>query len=274
MCIRDSCISVDPHYRQRITGYHEQLQDIYKRLGDLSPEDLAGELLEVVTGLNTTMDSAVEILYYEVFDLIPGTKAAEVDIMERTRRLKACLAYVDGAVPSPDVVLIEYQMRQNDISRAVSHQIAMHYETPAGIPVIPRPVAKTGKGAKSTKGAKSATSSDGPSPVIHVAVANQEEAEGVTPTTFGGSACKLVTMVGTTLKNSYSFHESVEYRIFISEYSNYVANKKHTVANFEYYLNLFSPGTLERVKKVQNKLNDISDAFMMNFAWCKKEGLI
>ena len=134
-------------------------------------------------------------------------------LIERTHGLKHLLHMIDSQFSTPDIVLVEYQMKQNDYSKNISSQVLYHYDN------------------------------------------NHTYLE----------------VVGPSLKNTISFSEELNYGNFIMKYSNYIANKKHAVANYNYFIKVFPSNKHEVNSK---KKDDIADAFIMAFAYCNKQGLI
>jgi len=176
-----------------------------------------------------------------VFNLTPGIKKCS-NIKVRTLKTKYLLTTLDKELGKPDIVLIEYQMKQNDISRCMSHQIDYHYSDLVNYNF-------------------SNNLMDCGSNLITFAVSKYplKPLNGISKKT-------IVEIVGPSIKNSYSFHEDGLYGNFISKYTNYTANKKHTDWNFKYFLKTFNYEQL----KIKNKTNDIADAFMMIYGWLKK----
>ena len=80
-----------------------------------------------------------------------------------------------------------------------------------------------------------------------------------------------VIYVNPSLKNSCQIDPSFNgsYQFFICKYSNYTANKKHTTHNFKYLCNLYKLDI-----SGLRKLDDIADAVIQCWAYCKKNKLI
>ena len=131
-------------------------------------------------------------------------------LLERTRGLKILLHLLDSKFSIPDIVLVEYQMKQNDCSKNISSQVLYHYDYP----------------------------------YTHLEV------------------------VGPSLKNTISFSEELKYGNFIMKYSNYTANKKHALANYNYFIKVFPSNKHDINSK---KKDDIADAFIMAYAYAKKQ---
>ena len=133
-------------------------------------------------------------------------------LLERTRGLKILLHLLDSKFSIPDIVLVEYQMKQNDCSKNISSQVLYHYDYP----------------------------------YTHLEV------------------------VGPSLKNTISFSEELKYGNFIMKYSNYTANKKHALANYNYFIKVFPSNKHDINSK---KKDDIADAFIMAYAYAKKQAM-
>jgi len=230
-------------YQFQIKKLIDELTQLYEKINLLNKHDFLELAKITVENIDCFINSIIKIKYFNVVNLIKEKKAKKASMIERTKSLKAFLKKMDLIVPDPDIVLIEYQMKQNDISRTISNQILMYYID-----------------------------------------------------------CEQVELVGPSLKNTISFAPEYEYSNFIMKYSNYVANKKHTTANFKYYAQLFNIDYAQLFnidytqlfnidyaqlfnidytqlfnidytqlfninnKKIK-KLDDIADSFMMIFSW-------
>lgn len=200
-------------------------------------------LYNSIKNMHEVVSGFLKPVYFNVFDLVSGQKNKEINLVQRTKALKTLLYALDNAMGVPDVVLIEYQMKHNDISRCISHQIMFHYMSyGTEIQLKRRKMKKT----------QVITYGFGCHPLNNI---------------VGASVVPDIQMVGTTLKNSFSFHKDGDYRNFISKYANYTANKKHTDWNFKYWQKI----TGGVIPKGKNKTNDIADAFMMIIGWCLKD---
>jgi hypothetical protein len=170
-------------------------------------------MLVLAKKLNYMLSQVIKINEVVLLDVV-GEEVEEehctysTGIIARTACLKRTLENFDltHEIPNDTIVLIEYQMKQNDISRSISNQILYHYSN------------------------------------------------------------YTVHLCGPTLKNTFSFHDSLDYRHFISKYSNYVANKKQTTANFKYFCENMGLVELNEFKK----LDDVADAFMQAISWFKQ----
>jgi hypothetical protein len=151
------------------------------------------------------------------------------------KNLKYALYCISNQLPKPDIVLIEHQMKFNDKARSISKYIEEFYTTI--------------EECKISYQLKDFPLKDYIVPLQH--------------------KCH-VFIVNPGIKNKYHFTEEGKYKHFISKYSNYVANKKHTTYNFKYYLE--SIGEQSLIANIK-KLDDISDAFMMAYGWCNEKSI-
>ena len=72
----------------------------------------------------------------------------------------------------------------------------------------------------------------------------------------------IVKVIAPAFKNKIYFSEELKHNKFIQIYrSNYIANKKHTSANFIYFMNVFDKSELISHIKKKN-IDDISDSFI------------
>jgi hypothetical protein len=204
-----------------------------------------------------------------VLDLYPDRKVKTIDKIDTTRRLKTLLCTMDEQLPKPDLVLIEYQMKQNDITRLMSAQILYHY---SDVEIVDYKV-KAAK-PKVSKAAKPKVSKAA-KPKKVAAVAAAEPAN----ITYGLEKYSLATpnltnnnikcdIVGCSVKNTNYFCDEGKYENFIVKYSNYVANKAQTNFNFKYFIERMEYDCLE--KKINNKTTDIADAFMMIIGYVRE----
>lgn len=185
----------------------------------------AKSLINALNKLNDILDSVFKIKYVNWYDLIPGRKLKETTLLERTRSLKGLL---NSWQFSPDVILVEYQMGQNDKSRTVASQILYYYSD------------------------------------AHVIYASglDGKIQQIEPT----SQVKLY-LVGPSLKNTISFGADITYSKFLEKFSRKTSNKKHTMANFIKFTKVFNQEDLYKNLKIP-KYDDIADSFMMASAWC------
>lgn len=77
-----------------------------------------------------------------------------------------------------------------------------------------------------------------------------------------------IKIVGASLKNKITFDKPHSY--FVGKYAKmYTANKKHSIHNFLYWVNLC--GHIHLIKNIKKKnYDDIADAVIMTIAWIKK----
>lgn len=230
-------IEYNDEWKNDIDSVGMALVNLYKQAHTFDNELFMTKAIVIINRLNDILNSIIKIIYLNVIDLVPGVPSKKATMLQRTKSLKALLHALDKKI-KPDIVLIEYQMRQNDISRAISHQILYHYADFDNCDV------------------KCFVKSDQID--LQSNIVKNIEAE----------------LCGTTIKNSYALTEKGEYTNFIERYTNYTANKKHTDFNFKYFIKLFAPDRYDEIMNLKNKTNDIADAFMMIFGWLKKHALI
>jgi hypothetical protein len=210
----------------------------------MTKKELLGHLYDVFKSVSDFADGILQIEYVNVFDLIVDTAKKDVNALEKTQRLKCMLAHLDNILPKPDVVLIEYQMVQNDTSRSISNQIMYHYCDHVDFKMGH----KSGDIGYALKGYP------------------------LKPVTLEKTNT-IVNLVGPSLKNEYGFCEEGQYHNFISKYTNYIANKKHTTFNFRWFLDKNNLSS-EFKKMKDTELYDMADAFMMIYGWLKKNKML
>lgn len=103
------------------------LIDLCRVKPDLVPT-LRGLIRRVAHVIDELASAAYEVRYMCVRDLLGGRRLKEVKTEERAAALKAFNREVQGAIGcTPDAVLIELQMVQNDKSRTVASQCCYHW---------------------------------------------------------------------------------------------------------------------------------------------------
>jgi hypothetical protein len=241
---------------------------------------LLNKMVTLLRDVNAFLDQRVTVRYFNTFDLIPGQSVEESNMEERTARLKRLLTTLDSHLDPPDVVLIEHQMCHNDKSRTLSNQIGYHYmpvvpwefqefQDPRRPKTPPPPAKAPRKGRWPKAKAKpipKAKAKPGLKNFITYAVA-----EFAPHAHNSGVSSPLVEIVGTSLKNSIEFGTDRVYADFVADYSNYVANKKHAIHNFEAWVRLYSLDQQEMYGAILNKTDDIADSFMMVYGWMVKQ---
>lgn len=84
-----------------------------------------------------------------------------------------------------------------------------------------------------------------------------------TPPMIEHKTCNIIN-IHPTYKNSFYFHESLNYSNYLDKYKTLKgANKAHTTENFLYYLQVFQPELLVQTKK--SEINHLADAFMQAY---------
>jgi hypothetical protein len=212
---------------------------------DFNSEQLIQVLDQITKKLkeiNNIQNSCLQLLYCDVFDLLPGKKVKETTSMLRSSRLKGCLNLIDMMCKAKstnriDKVLVEYQMNANDKSREVCSKIIQHYV---------RPDYNIDSFADCNKD------------YIKKFMLNVEKDDIKYPE---------VIIVKPAVKNTIHLSDDLAYGNFIAKYrSNYTANKNHCKENFLYWTVIFKQSAkIIGIKK--KNLDDIADSFMMALAW-------
>lgn len=237
------CVSVNTKWQEELVDYTKQLYELYNTKS--TKEIFLKKALSITTGINKTLESRFKLEWANVVDLIPGKKVLEVKFPIILRKLKYLLHFLNKTLPAADFVLIENQMNINDKARGVSRYIEEYYtplqelesEITIGLEKYPLTITP-----------------------LKPEEININHAE--------------LFIVQPSLKNSHQIDPSElgSYSTYISKYTNYTANKKHTTANFVYFMK--ARGKESEISDIANKLNDIADAFMMAYAWCMNKGMI
>jgi hypothetical protein len=230
------CISVN-------TNWREEANDVINRLDCFYAQENTDNTLDKMCSFlqesNKIIDSVFEIKYMNIFDLAAEGKAKETKLTEVVKRLKYIMFCLEKQLPKPDIVLIEYQMNVNDKSRGISRYIEEYY-LPLG----------------DTDARITYAMSAYPLAAVDIPV------ELTTDT--------KIHIIAPTLKNSYQTDpsEAGDYQTYILKHNtNYAANKAHAVHNFKHFVE--SRGLSHTIYKIPNKLDDIADAFMQAYGWCK-----
>lgn len=236
-------VSVNTKWEEEIKSYTQQLYDLYD--SDTNKDEFLKRAFELASNINYTLESRFKLEWANVIDLIPEKKVLEVKFPIILRKLKYVLHMLNKTLPPANYVLIENQMNINDKARGVSRYIEEYYtplqelesDITVGLDCYPLKTYKLDIKELSTNTAE-------------------------------------LFIVQPSLKNSYQIDptEVGSYATYIEKYTNYTANKKHTTANFVYYMK--SMGKSDEIASIKNKLNDIADAFMMAYAWSKNKVLI
>jgi len=236
------CIEIDLNWESKIKELTKELLNFYKTYD--SHEDPLAFIKNILTRIDNVLDNAFKIKYMNIIDLVPEGRAKDTKFTEVVKRLKYILYCLQQQLPTPDFVLIEYQMNANDKSRGISRYIEEYF----------LPLGNTDATITYAMTAYPLNAID-----IPLNLASDTKIYIVTP----------------NLKNSYqvSSLESLNYQTFIEKYNrNYDANKAHAVSNFEYFIS--SRNLDHTIKKIPNKLDDIADAFMMAYSWARHEKYI
>lgn len=236
------CIKLSDTYKEEIDILIEEIQQFYDNIPKTKKETLE-KILYILSKANKIMDSIFEIQYINVFDLIPDNKVAQVKFTEILKRLKYVIFCLTKQLPKPDYVLIENQMSVNDKARGISRYIE-EYFVPLGCD---------------------------DNTLITYALCKYPLISAELPKNIDATK---VCIVAPGLKNAFQIdHVDGSYGKFTEKYAtNYSANKAHTTHNFKHWLKI--TGQMNIIENCPNKLDDLSDAFMMAYAWCKNRGLI
>jgi len=243
-----SCVRVNTKWNVKFYKYLLILQQHLQKYSDNLQD-----AINTARKLHDIIDSYIEILYINVINLIPEcANIKNTTLYEQTKRLKTFLCALDSTLPKINTVLIEFQMKQNDIARRISHQMLYHYSECANIEIkfTPKIIKKTNY----SPGDYIAYALNDYPLVKHARDTEQHEHKPVN------------YIIPCSIKNKFAFCAAGEYQNFISRYSNYTANKKHTTYNFLYWLSVFKPSIVSKLKKIK-KINDVADAFMMTYGW-------
>ncbi len=235
------CLEINTDWKDQNEELIEEIYKFYDRIEEFDNKALLDEMRTLADKADALVESILSIKYLQIFDLVSDHKVKEVSYSEIVKRLKYILYCLGKQLPEPDVVLIEHQMHINDKARGISRYIEDYY-TP--VQKIKAPMTYA----------------------IEAYPLLEDDLTGVEPN------CK-VYCVGPSLKNSYQTDPSKagSYQRFIEKYnSNYAANKAHAVYNFKYFLKTRDLDDV--IKGINNKLDDISDAFMQAYAWCRLHG--
>ena len=196
------CVEFDEKFPQKIMICMQKLFSIYKNIDAITKDELKNTLKSIYEDLKKIIDNIITIVWCNVIDLTPG-KNVKNNITDHSKKIKYVLSLLDANLSVPDYVLIEHQMKANDITRLMSSAISYHYS----------PVEKT----------------DLCLGVKQYPLPNPVDVKGNT----------IVKVIGASLKNSIAFCKEGDYSNFILKTTNYTANKKHTTFNFEYFLKIF-----------------------------------
>jgi hypothetical protein len=233
------CLQVNDNWRNDLKKHIAKVEAFYETSSE-TPLDTMQILLKEA---DTIVNSVLEIKYLNIFDFAAEGLTKDVKFSEVVKRLKYILFCLEKQLPKPDVVLIEYQMNANDKARGIARYIE-EYFLPIG-----------GTDATITYAIPSY-------PLIAADI--PPELEKYTK----------IYMVTPNLKNAYQTDpsEKGDYQTYIVKYNRpYDANKAHSVHNFKYFLE--SRGLSHTVAQIHNKLDDIADAFMQAYSWCKHTDL-
>jgi hypothetical protein len=212
------------------------------------PEDVINNIYQIITNF---LNNIFKLMWFNTVDLMPGINIKNKLTLDISINLKSFLSFLDSKFGKPDLVLIEHQMKVNDISRIISYQIMYHY--------VEEQNKKNNYELKLPQQTLQQTPKQIP----------QQTPKQIShqPSSYAQPKPTIIYVLSCNVKNSYSFSNKLEYFNFIEKYSKYTANKKHTLANFKFYLENLHHEKIQFDKK--DKLDDASDAFMMVYGYLK-----
>ncbi len=228
------CIEIDEKWREKTSNIIQTLHKLYEDIKDMTKSEFLQKTQTIIKSIDKLLSNMFKLHFANIIDLIPEKKVESVKFSTILRNLKYTIECLNKQLPTPDIVLIETQMAVNDKARGVSRYIEDIY-----------------------------TSVEEPEDSITFAIASFP----IIPVEITNSKSTKVFYINPVLKNKYSVDLSYkgDYSSFIEKLSNYTANKNHTTYNFKFYMNKTGKGEL--LKNIPNKLDDVSDAFMMAYAW-------
>ena len=259
-------IEFDDQYAKKFEVHIQELMELY----DSDTDGFFVRALSILKKIHETVANVIKIRWMNVLDIYPDRIVKTINKIETTKRLKTLLCTMDEQLPEPDLVLIEYQMKQNDITRLMSAQILYHY---SDIEVVEYKLkgkttksAKVAKSAKATKNNKTNSNMSSSTSPPNIITYGLEKYSLKTPSIKNNNIeCSIV---GCSVKNTNYFCEEGKYENFIVKYSNYVANKAQTNFNFKYFMDKMGYDCLS--KKINNKTTDIADTFMMIIGYIRE----
>lgn len=234
------CVEINEKWREKASACVDKINDFYKSIPN-DPNKIIENIYSLVKTLHAIINNMFKLIYFNRFNLICEKKVKEEPYDVILSRLKFVMKSIDITLLQPNIVLIENQWKINDLSRGISRFIQDHYSCIDFDNVDYRYLI----------------------PTMPLEEINEEKMS------------TIVHIVPPTFKNAFKTDptEAGDYSSFISKYSNYLANKKHTTHNFLYYLK--KSGQESHVNDIaEAELDDIADAFMMAYSWCRVEKII
>jgi hypothetical protein len=279
-------VRFDENWQDKIQMIINQLHELYGNVSTLSKTEFVSHSMSIITNADKILSQILIVEWFNVIDLIPGNLIDEVPAIERIRRVKGMLSRLDQQFNKPDLVLIEYQMGPNDIARMISVQIAHHYMTDIDVVVEQKTkdLRKLRKKDDSVVvpvntityavGGYPLIGTDGVGNNINDKIVNTNDTTDVNTADDNKTKHTQVEFVGPTVKNKYHIAPDGAYENFIVKNSNYIANKKHCVYNFQHFVKNMITGGGKIIDNIANKADDMSDAFMMIFGYLKIHKLL
>lgn len=257
------CIKYNVEWMVNIKKSINVINNILTNINDYDIDEFLNIIEKELRIVNSILQSIIIPTFFNVVDLTANSTSAVTDNsksvtdLELTSSLKYLLSSLNLTIGPVDKVLIEYQMRPNTTMANISGQITYHYSQSDGT-IIEKTKTQTNPQTKTPYHLQHQISYAVSAYPIKSAIPSGSETS--------------VEIVGASLKNSYKIAPDGDYVNFITKYSNYTANKKHTVHNFKYFMEIF--GYSEQIKDIPNKLADIADSFCMIWAWLKKNEML
>jgi hypothetical protein len=213
----------------------QQIKKLCKYLHNYSPSVEKLDELKVIMNMIGAALGGVVVKDAWLFKLISEGYVRDVPEIERIALLKHVLQFIrsesEKIVGHIDYVVIEHQM--GDLEKSVYSAIVYEFQSP-----------KTGAQILLQLG-KPSTGADGD---------DSDDSDGTE-----------IINIHPTYKNSFHFHQSLAYPVYLEKYKTLKgANKAHTTENFTYYMKLFQPDMIgEKIKK--SEINHLADAFMQGY---------
>ena len=190
--------------------------------------------IQVLDKIDARLNKVYNPIFLDVVDLIPKKKVKGTSPMLISQRLAGYLCGISGFIQqhhsnSKLTVLLEYQMGPNDKSRGIGSQVLYHFSNPNN---------------------------------------NYNNVFNLPKKKMPNNI--VVKIVGASLKNKVNYDKEKPHSFFVGKYAKmYTANKKHSIHNFLYWLNLCGFNNLIKPFKKKN-YDDIADAVNMTIAWIIK----
>lgn len=186
-------------------------------------------LLKSIQEANSLLSNIITLKYAGMVNLIPNLTLKSSKEKDRLNTLKHVLHTLDKRFGEPDKILVEDQMHINNASNIVQSAIIYHYSNPDKSAVWYDMVNKC-----------------------------QTDTNTTAPHKYE------LYLIGPSLKNKYTIDVSNPYYKFISKYTKRTSNKKHALAQFEYFCKIHC---IDISKFKGESKFDVADSFMQCYAW-------